>query len=602
MRRFLASSILVAALALAGSAVWAQAAADPLTTLAQLGSQTVVQTSAEVIDMDKLTHFAVLGEVHKPGVFPISLDMTLSRAIEQAEGLTGAADAHRITIQRTVGGKSQVTSYDLQSILSSGKGNPKIAAGDTVYVPCDARDTFTILGAVNKPGIYPAAPRMTLSAAIEKAGGPTRNAAMDRVMIKRAGDAGGRGTVYDLTGLQVTDPYLQAGDVVVVAADPWAKPVTVEFQVTPLSTAVQTLLKDSGMNYALNHELGNARVSAKLKDIPLRQALAQVTAAAGAVAQFYDGNVTISSPQVLASAATAPAMGPQTDSVDKAGPRVTVVIELRYLSAADVIPLLPAASGVRVVQSTGNALVVTGDEESVEELKQLVAALDKPEALPRSVNITLKAQVRVARSSADAKAKLELTEAEITLESAVEAEKQAKVRSEAGLAPMEEYRKAESALQLAAARYDFAKQQANASPAESTVSTQSIGLEGSQVRLDISAGKPESGDVQLRAELVPVILTEDGAEGKPPVQTISLTGRGTLSGCAPFPFSKQFDVAVSIKPGEEAVIASGSADVADGSLTFEVRVRAEIEQGRIKLPPGSQQKPSSGLGGGYRSW
>lgn len=236
--------------------------------------------------------------------------------------------------------------------------------------------------------------------------------------------------------------------------------------------------------------------------------------------------------------------------------------------------------------------------------------MDRPEALPRSVRITLRADVRIKQTSADAKAKLELTEAEVALKSAVDEARLAKQRTEAGVSSTGELRKAEGTLQVAEARYSYTKEQAKTGPPGSTVSTQSIGLEGSQVRLDILAGKAEGGDLALCTTLTPVITMEQTAEGEPEEQTISLTGHGVVSGRAPFPFSTEFDAAVSLRQGEGKSVASGSAQTADGEVAFDVFVRASIEERRVKLPAGGQMSSGGGFGGvgggqaggGRRSW
>lgn len=481
--------------------------------------------------------------------------------------------------------------------------------------------TFQVTGEVRKPGTYPMQGKTSLSAAIKRAGGLTKRADYTQVtLVRKSSDGETETTVYDLTnalavsssyaygGQERHDPFIAAGDVVSVPIDPWTRPVTVEFKNTPLPTAVETLIKDSGINYAIDPRLESARVSAKLNDVTLREAVITVVKAAGAQLTIGSSSFTVSS--------TPGMMGPVTDAVQPAqppadaGPRVTAVISLRYLNASDAAQLLGATPGIRIARSTDNALVVEGEKDAVETLKQLVGALDKPEALPRSVKIGVKAEVRVKQAAMSPQAKLALTEAEIALKAAADAHKSIRSRYEAGLLPADELQDAEEALKLAEARYNFAKEQAQTGPAQFSASTQSAGLEGSQVRLDILAGKPESGDVQLRAILTPVILTEPAANGKEPVSTISLTGKGMISGRVPFPFSKEFDIAVSLAPGEQKSVASGSAQTPDGELTFDVIVHAAIEEGRVKPAQGSQPPANPDFvggggfpsGGGGRSW
>jgi polysaccharide export outer membrane protein len=74
------------------------------------------------------------GSVKKPGSFPVLGPMTLMQAIAQAQGLDELANAHRVAIFRTIGGKRQAAAFDLMSIRRGQMEDPQVYSGDIVVV------------------------------------------------------------------------------------------------------------------------------------------------------------------------------------------------------------------------------------------------------------------------------------------------------------------------------------------------------------------------------------------------------------------------------------------------------------------------------------
>lgn len=95
---------------------------------------------------------SVLGDVYKPGRFPLDRPSNLSDVLALAGGPTpNGSDI--VTIVRTKEGKTTKQDYDLRELLTKGNAdnNPKVIGDDIVYV--NAREV-SVLGQVNRPGKY----------------------------------------------------------------------------------------------------------------------------------------------------------------------------------------------------------------------------------------------------------------------------------------------------------------------------------------------------------------------------------------------------------------------------------------------------------------
>jgi len=82
-------------------------------------------------------HYYMLGEVPRPGVFPLLPGMTALQALSAAGGFTEFANSKRIYILRQVNGKQVKFPFDYKAILS-GKNiqeNIQLKPNDTIIVP-----------------------------------------------------------------------------------------------------------------------------------------------------------------------------------------------------------------------------------------------------------------------------------------------------------------------------------------------------------------------------------------------------------------------------------------------------------------------------------
>lgn len=74
------------------------------------------------------------GQVVEPGLYPVTNQMTLIRAVASAKGLNEFARAREVVILRTVGGRKMAALYNLDAIRRGVYEDPPIFANDVVVV------------------------------------------------------------------------------------------------------------------------------------------------------------------------------------------------------------------------------------------------------------------------------------------------------------------------------------------------------------------------------------------------------------------------------------------------------------------------------------
>jgi polysaccharide export outer membrane protein len=74
------------------------------------------------------------GAVNKSGTFPVYGPTTLMQAVAAAGGTREDANARRVAIFRTIGGKRQAAAFDLTSIRRGEAPDPEVFAGDIVVI------------------------------------------------------------------------------------------------------------------------------------------------------------------------------------------------------------------------------------------------------------------------------------------------------------------------------------------------------------------------------------------------------------------------------------------------------------------------------------
>lgn len=83
-------------------------------------------------------NFVVLGEVRKPGTYPLPSDrtkITLLRAISVAGGFTDIANVKRVKIVRKVQGKKETMQVNVEEVFNGNASDVEIKNGDVINVP-----------------------------------------------------------------------------------------------------------------------------------------------------------------------------------------------------------------------------------------------------------------------------------------------------------------------------------------------------------------------------------------------------------------------------------------------------------------------------------
>ncbi|MDV3351398.1 SLBB domain-containing protein [Leptothoe sp. LEGE 181152] len=253
-------------------------AADGSITLPQLGrvlvhSMTLQQASDEIAARYEFTlespmisvqvvqqrpvQVAIAGEVIQPGLYTVSPEGTpyprLFTALQQAGGLTQAADIKQVEVRRRTANGGQTTlRVDLFALLNNGdiSQNIFLQDGDTIMIPSAtavdmaALDQLSasnlrnnagqpidiaIVGEVNQPGPYRLGVeggRTTVVQALQQAGGITPSANLRDVQLRRKTRQGDdqffEVNLWELlqTGDLSQDLVLQQGDTLVVPTAP----------------------------------------------------------------------------------------------------------------------------------------------------------------------------------------------------------------------------------------------------------------------------------------------------------------------------------------------------------------------------------------------
>lgn len=132
---------------------------------------------------------SVLGQVNRPGRFPLeTFNTRLSDVLAMAGGIA-ATGSDKVVITGTREGKSFRQEVDFPAIFNSGSQQDMfIAGGDVVYV--NRAPVFYIYGEAQRPGAYRIEREMTVQQALAIGGGATQRGSDSRIRINRKGSDG----------------------------------------------------------------------------------------------------------------------------------------------------------------------------------------------------------------------------------------------------------------------------------------------------------------------------------------------------------------------------------------------------------------------------
>jgi polysaccharide export outer membrane protein len=153
---------------------------------------------------------SVLGEVGKPGKYPISSATTVMDILAQAGGITDKGSSSIRLVQHDKSGATRERNIDLdQLVAAKGGADLTVRHGDVIFV--SAQPVFYIYGEVQKPGVYPLTRDMTVRQAIAMGGGLTVRGTERGLKVSRRNDAG----AIEVHRVKLNEP-LSSGDVVQV--------------------------------------------------------------------------------------------------------------------------------------------------------------------------------------------------------------------------------------------------------------------------------------------------------------------------------------------------------------------------------------------------
>jgi polysaccharide export outer membrane protein len=193
----------------------------------RLGPKYIIEPRVSITVLEyKSLKFFVVGNVQKPGTYPLTKPIRVVEAISQAGGIASGTTSKPISgavaviIRAQPGEKldqpkmpdkipaSQKITVSLSAALAGDpKQNLEIKNGDTVYIP---NLIYYVTGEVKKPDRYPYEENITVLMAVTTAGGFTDKASPRKTYIIRE-NSGVKGKVK--TGM---DDPIRAGDTIVV--------------------------------------------------------------------------------------------------------------------------------------------------------------------------------------------------------------------------------------------------------------------------------------------------------------------------------------------------------------------------------------------------
>jgi polysaccharide export outer membrane protein len=131
---------------------------------------------------------SVLGEVQRPGRFPLQGKMTVLEALALAGGLTARAEKSVLVLRKPETGATDRQEIAIQLDDAGGQQrrgqlDASLQNDDVVYVL--QQKMFFIHGEVRKPGAYPVEPGLNIMKALSLSGGVSERGSMGRIRVHR---------------------------------------------------------------------------------------------------------------------------------------------------------------------------------------------------------------------------------------------------------------------------------------------------------------------------------------------------------------------------------------------------------------------------------
>ncbi len=189
--------------------------------------------------------FFVLGAVNKPGNYRLTRKTTIGEALGMAGGRTENGGNTLFWHSHHKNGEPVITTFTYTQYQQNEKiRDSVITENDSIYI--SQADFVFVGGKVNKPGMYPWKPKMTLQSAIIAAEGRHFSASRKLILIREVSNGKQVKTSYHLSDLKnKKDVKVFPGDIIYSTANPLINvPYTIK-QINPFSFPLRML--DTGL-------------------------------------------------------------------------------------------------------------------------------------------------------------------------------------------------------------------------------------------------------------------------------------------------------------------------------------------------------------------
>jgi len=130
----------------------------------------------------------VLGRVAAAGRQRFAYPPTLAEVLANAGALPILDKQATLTRCAIMRGREKLIWVDLKALLNGDPAyNIRMKKGDIIFIPDSSDTSIYVMGSVVKPGSYRLTPRMTILDALAQSGGPSEDAAPEKIGIYRAG-------------------------------------------------------------------------------------------------------------------------------------------------------------------------------------------------------------------------------------------------------------------------------------------------------------------------------------------------------------------------------------------------------------------------------
>ena len=180
--------------------------------------------------------YRIEGEVNKPGTYPFLEGITLLDAIELAEGFTNLTSFENVAVFQEF---TELNENDEEITISNSVANinPDFILGpNSVIVALPYENVIRVEGNVYNPGLVAFSSGLTMSKAIEQAGGYKPYSMKARSYVKRA-----NGKIDKANFFRGRAMRINAGDTIVVPVDPNPSDFDITAFISDISTTLANL-------------------------------------------------------------------------------------------------------------------------------------------------------------------------------------------------------------------------------------------------------------------------------------------------------------------------------------------------------------------------